>query len=539
MTPPARDNWTERLGAWLAFALPALLAVRLGLLAHGRALVDLDAQAAAYRAWQVFHLQDHANLALIGFAQPPLHALLYVPLAAFAPRLLVSGLAAPLVGALFLGLAVLMLWRFGRSLGLPAWLLVLVAAAFTLHPLVLGYATLGSRAMVLIFLMLGLSCSLVDWVRTQRVRDIVTGGLFAAAVVLLAYATVLVVLAAALCLAWYCRRSEDEAPARAEGTLIAFLLPTLYVAAVWVLADWIIMGQFLGFWRAAMGHAAFTPLPGRELLTVVLGLLVITNPLLLAISYVQLRPGSGQRSGVPAFAMLLTALLAPTVFPTLRPGAGQTTWVALLPVAATVAGVGVTLLLVFLAEVREAGTNWRRVLSPGFVVVALGGLALAWSLQTSGQGLPTGLRGTLRGRPAFAREVGDEWRVAARLGASLRPGKHHVIGGPEAFVIGLRSEVRDRTHVASDAGVPESPWVRQLEAGSWLVLDDREGRRAADWQRMLPPYLGVKPRWRQGVWRAYELAVRPVLAPASGGQSPAGGAIIAPQGATVAPAGSH
>ncbi|MCE5240946.1 hypothetical protein LLH23_20995, partial [bacterium] len=82
----------QRLTHLLAFLLPALLALVLGLQAHGRALVDLDTIAAMGNAWRAFHWQDSANMALIGFDQPPLMALLFVPFAAFAPQMLVSGL---------------------------------------------------------------------------------------------------------------------------------------------------------------------------------------------------------------------------------------------------------------------------------------------------------------------------------------------------------------------------------------------------------------------------------------------------------------
>jgi hypothetical protein len=521
---PNAPPWRPRLADGLAFGLPFLLACVAGWQARQHGLADLGALAAAQKAWDIFHLQAHANLALIGFDQPPLLPLLHLPAAAFAPGLLVSGLAGPLLGAAFLGLSTLVLCRLGRALDLPGWVIGVVAASFCLHPLVLSYAALGARAMVLIFTLLGLSASLVLWARTDRLRDLVTGGLFAAAAVLLAYETLALVVAAAAFIAWRCRRGPATAPARAEGTLIAFLLPTAYVAAVWVIADWVIMGELLHFWRAPLVRAlAVGREASRDWLQPLLTVVIIANPLLLGLVYGHLRRTQSPPTGTPAAGMLVAAILSPLVFITLRPvGEDGGPWMALMPVAAAAVGVGAVLLVAFLSDLWRAGADWRRVMSPGLAVIAVGSLVLAYDMQFSHRGLPVGLRSPLRGYPAFAARVSEEWAVGDRLRGQLPTGSRNVIAGSLAFVVAFRAEAGQGTAV-SDA--PDPPGVGPslgLTPGSLLLLRDPDHVYGPEWQ-VAVPRLHLAPLWTLGAWTCHECREGP---PAAGGQSPSAGAII-------------
>lgn len=500
--------WVRRLGDWLAFLLPALLATYCGWRAHTQGLADLETQAAARKAWDVFHLQTHANLALIGFDQPPMLALLHVPAAAFAPALLTSGLAGPLLGAVFLGLSAVVLVRLGRALDVPGWLLAVVVGLYAGHPLVLGWAALGARAMPLAFVLLGLAASLVLWARSGRVRDLVTGGLLAAAAILLAYEAAAIVLAAAIYVTW--RSRGGEVPGRAEGTLIAFLLPAAYAAAVWVLADWLIMGQWGHFWRVMMVRALTV---GREaapdVLSPLLTTVVIANPLALALTYAHLRRSQAPQTGVPAVHLLIAALLSPLVFITLRPVAEDgTPWLALGPVAAAVVGVGAVLLVAFVSDIVKAGTEWRRVVTPGLVVIAVGTLLLAGDAQRSGRGLPVGARSVLSGRPAFAASVSEEWELGQALRRQLPAGRVHVIAGSRAYLVALQARTGPNVTVSETPRPPTDAAGLGLGPGSWVILRDPEETAVARWQQALPTSTLVQVGGSRA-WRCYEVGPGP------------------------------
>jgi len=512
-----------RLAHILAFLLPALLALVLGLQAHGRALVDLDTIAAMGNAWRAFHWQDSANMALIGFDQPPLMALLFVPFAAFAPQMLVSGLAAPVLGAVFLGLSSLIIWRLGRSLGLPWWLALGLCGVFALHPLVLSYAMLGSRAMVLTFVLLGLSASLVSWQREQRVRDVLTGSFFAAAALLLAYETVVLVAAAAAYLAIFCRQERDREPAKAEGLLIAFLMPAAYVALVWIGANWAIMGNPWHFWPAPpeiLEHQLQQP----EVLSAALAVAVAANPLLLALVYHGLRL---KLSGytVPAAYLLLAALAAVLLLPHLSTmPEGARAWVQHFSVPAAALGVGIVLVVALVAQLLEAGRSGqvRQVLSPGLLIVACCSVFVS---VTQHERLPRGPRSVLAGRPAFARDVTGEWALADRLREVWNPALGHLVRGEQAYVVALRAEARQNVVVLNErADLATYPLA--LGPGSYVALvEDLLSEAVA--QRVRPRVLA--PAWRQTpphglCWSVYQVRAAP---PTANGQPPPPGAIIA------------
>lgn len=493
-----------RLTHILVFLLPALLALYLGLQAHARALVDLDTVAAMGNAWRVFHWQDTANMALIGFDQPPLMALLFVPFGAFAPKMLVSGIAAPILGAVLLGLSALIIWRLSRSLGLSPWLAGLLAAIFTLHPLVLSYAMVGSQGIVLTFVLLGLSASLVSWRREQRVRDVLTAGFFAAAAILLAYETVVLVVAAALYFAARCRQESDRPPAKAEGLLIAFLLPAAYVAGVWIAANWAIMGSPWHFWQhEASGLRADT----GGVLSAALAIALAANPLLLALLYHGLRRLAG--FAAPAAWLVVVSLLAVLLFPHLRSLSGERYgWTEHVAVAACALGAGWALLVALAAQLAAARRDGslRHVLSPGLMIIACGSCFLAYTQQVQNHVLPVGVRTALRGHPAFATPVADEWAAGDRLRGTFTPNMRHVIAGPTAYVVALRSEARQNVFVSSHSEAQPGARHGDLGAGSLLLISPADERARASWQRQKPE-LRLELRWQQGPLACYQFAV--------------------------------
>jgi hypothetical protein len=505
--------------------LPAALAYLVGWLALQRDLVDYNSLSAAAHAWDVFHRQPQANMALIGFVQPPLPALLYLPAAVFFPGWLASGYAAPLLGSLLLGASCVVLYGLCRTLGCRPWLTVLVLALFALHPLTLSLAALGAPAMVLVFALLGLARSLVLWGRNERVRDLVAGAMYAAAAILTAYETSLLVVAAAVFILQRCRRHPGPTPARAEGTLITFLLPAVYVAGVWLIANWAIMGDPLHFWRLTLPREA-TPLsPHQNWLPQVLAVMLVCQPLLLALLVAALRGRQGVAVGAPAAGLLLAGLLAPLIFPTLRTTAtGSAAWPALLPVAGAALGAGIVLLATIAATFSAAGTRQRQILTPGLLIIAMGSLLMAWQVQVTGQGVPAGFRSVLRGYPALAHAATTEWAVARRLGDLPGSAHHHYLAGPTAFAVALAAGLDERTEILPEP-VPSAQII--VEAGSLIILEQARAAQREQWARLLPPHLGLQPIWSEGDWQALQVVPRPRVG--AGGQQPSTGAIMPPE----------
>ena len=556
----------RRIANILAFVFPALLAYQVGLLALGRHLVDWNSLAAAAHAFDVFHKLPQANMALIGFVQPPLPALLYLPLSYVCPNWLATGYCAPVIGAVFLGLSALLLVHLGQALRLRWWVYGAVTALFVVHPLVLSYAALGHPALILVFAYIGLAKGLLGWHRDQTVRDLVAAAIYGAVAVLVAYEAAAPVLAAALFILGCCRTRglsgtrgrgfqprlparmpADQgaasgleapppkggpaegaptegaptegapaegapaacAPARAEGTLIAFLLPAVYVAAVWLVANWVIMGTPLYFWRMTLAgtqQLPVKPVDGWLQPVVIVGFMV--QPLLLALIYNDLRPASVSRRGTPVAWLALAALFSPLLFPTLRTtSAGAALWAPLMPIAAAGAGLGFPLLLAFANSFAEtAAVQRRRLVSAGFTIIALASLVMALHLQTHRMGLPTGFRSTFTGYEASSHTDVDERAAAERLRQGLNPTMRNYIAGWPGFAIALYSGLVGSIEVLPTAEPP--PGDLGLQAGSTIVLLANGHDARAAWQARLPRHLALAPKWTIGKWTGYRVTVK-------------------------------
>lgn len=492
----------------LAFLLPALLALYVGQLALTRHLVDWNALAAAAHAYDVFHRLPQANMALIGFVQPPLPALIYLPLSILAPGCLASGCAALVVGALFMGLSALLLYRLAHDLSLSPFIGAALVIIFALHPLILSYAALGAPAIILIFTYLGLARAMIGWHRTESVRDLVVAAIYSAAAIIVAYEAAIPVLATALLILSYCRRAPKTEASKAEGTLIAFLLPVSYVAAVWLLCNWLIMGHPLYFWRETLSTQAPPPLlPGQSWVNAVLLTVIAAMPLLFALVYDHLlavlraRRDEPAPPGLPVATLALAALISPAIFPTLRVAAtGPAVWPILMPLVAAAIAFGYALIPALIARYRTGATRP----SAGLLIIAVGCLVLSYHLNTTGQGLPNGFRSVMSGYAALGHTDTDERTAAASLQSALKPSTRNLIAGWPGFAIALYARTGATVEVLPTSLPPAADL--QLESGSTVVLLN-EPDVLASWQARLPRHLRLSPTFTAGKWTGYTVAL--------------------------------
>jgi hypothetical protein len=288
-----RVSRLEGTAVFLAGAAVCLVA-GLAALRSGRA--DLNALAALSHALDVVHKEPRLNLALIGFVDPPLPALLYLPFCGFAPALAASGLACPLLGAVLLGLCAVALNGLGAQAGLPGPIRWALVAVLVLHPVILSLAALGSPGILLAFSVLAGGRALMRWSRDEGFRDLLTCSLFLTAAVLTRYEALTLALTAVAYVGWRTLRA-GEGWARTEGTLIALLLPLLYCGAVWVGANWAILGDPWNFWHA-LSAAPTTPVAGTDWATSLLWVALLCFPPVFGVLYHELRE-VGPRDGLP------------------------------------------------------------------------------------------------------------------------------------------------------------------------------------------------------------------------------------------------
>jgi hypothetical protein len=161
-----------------------------------------------------------------------------------------------LLSSAFLG-ALISAWL--RNCGLTALTRITVALSVTASPLMMREVMKGSSEPLFALLVFSAFCLLLHWWRTDQLRSLAYLAIVTALALLTRYqAVVLMSVIAGFVLVHLIQRRKSES--YAEATLIVLLIPSLYVAGLWVIANWLIMGEpffFLRGLRNTTGESRF------------------------------------------------------------------------------------------------------------------------------------------------------------------------------------------------------------------------------------------------------------------------------------------
>jgi hypothetical protein len=207
----------------------------------------------------VWH-NDPPKLAAIGFVFPPLTTMTFLPFTIAKP-LATSLVALPLVSSIFGGSMVVAMNRLLARCSMPGPQRWLMLALFALNPLVIFYAGNGMSEVVYLAL---LTCALycfMSWFLTAQPRFLVVAALVFSLLVLLRYSFGIWAIVIAVMMALGLGR-RGAAKDESEGTLVAFLAPLVYAVGVWVLFNWLIVGDLLGWLSSSGAFAVNAPQPG-------------------------------------------------------------------------------------------------------------------------------------------------------------------------------------------------------------------------------------------------------------------------------------
>jgi hypothetical protein len=474
-----------------------------------RNAVDWRALAAAAHAADILRQEPIVNLALIGFVEPPLPTLLQLPFVWLLPEAAQCGQTVWLLGALVGGLTVLLLNGACAGLGVGRpWRWVLCALV-TLNPVFLGLAALGAPDGLYVLLLLGAGWALLRWQRDARLRDLISGSLYLSFACLTRYDAVLVAGVAAAVVSYTALRRGGRW-AQLEGTLITFLLPVAYLSALWVLANWLILGDAWHFWREAWRPpwSGRVPFMGEP----VMNALVACTPLLGALWWAVW----GGACGRPRLALgPAVTLLSPAAALAIAPGPlrlwvdhAQTSRLPLQPVPELLApALAACLLLVpamlgDLVPIFSRKTYAKEVCLAG--AAALLALAALYLTEPANRAYVSP-RATLSGLPLTADDAGSTRSVAARLAASP-PGNTLVVAGWPGYAVTLYAG-RTSGKVLLPAARPPAEPIKARPVGGLLVRDRSLGaypEARSRWETQLGARLGTTPAWVEGEWAYWE-----------------------------------
>ncbi len=438
---------------WAVVAL-VLAAGWVGHEAQARHRVNWDGLAACASAYRVLYSGERPSLSEIGFAKPPLTALLMTPLGWIDADFLQSGAAAMLMGIASLMVAVMWAVSFLRRLGLAEWMAALLAIVFFTHPLVMSLYVGGSpSAHYFTLTLIGLG-ALAMWMAEMKLRDLIAASVGLGLAGLCDHLGLIVAAAATVAVAVRMATAgeggEPSAPGRrkdgkrqraAEGAALLFGIVPAYFYGLWVLAGWAIVGTPFESWQDWV-QASAADLPSFYLawhITLACGVWLGVAILGTAVRAEGLRPAARHILAVTLGTVLVVVVGGLSVGG--RIVGHRYTWATAGPVALLVeAGVLVTAGLVF-AEVRRGGwwsesRVWRTLGIAALVVMGL------WSAGSGLRGAwPAGYADLFAGRIGVAGDYREAEHLAALTGwlKSARPAPPavYMMVRPPAFAVGL------------------------------------------------------------------------------------------------------
>lgn len=190
------------------------------------------------RALMVWH-NDPAKLSAIGFDYPPLATLLIAPLAIF--RGLVTSLAVvPLASAVFAAFTMVAFNTMMRRALIAGPLRYAVLLALGANPMVLLYATTGTRHFVWIALVVTALGALLGWYITADVRFVMLAGISFSIAALAGYTSLTFFALSAIMIGAILARLGADGT-EVEGTVVGFASPTVYVIALWTIFNFILL----------------------------------------------------------------------------------------------------------------------------------------------------------------------------------------------------------------------------------------------------------------------------------------------------------
>ncbi len=191
---------------------------------------------------------------------PPLPVLVRLPLVALLPA--TDAPAASIAVSAGAGaLCVLLMAMLGRDWHLGRARAVLVAG-LSLNPWFLRHAVDGSTHTTTLVFVLLTAHTLMRWLATDSLRYMVTFGLCAGLLLLTSFELTPWLLAGVLLLV-ILRRGRDGNAGEKRAALLLAVLPAVYLFGLWILMNWLIMGDGFFFlrslFRASLWRARVEP----------------------------------------------------------------------------------------------------------------------------------------------------------------------------------------------------------------------------------------------------------------------------------------
>ncbi len=225
-----------------------------------------DAASRVANAFFVLYIQP-PHLASIDFVWNPLPSLMELPFMLFVPLfkpMATAALAGVIVTSLFAAGTAVLIYRNCTRFNVPAWLTLVLTALYAFNPFIFVYGFNGMSEVMFIFFVVLSITQLVQWIYDESPMHLFWIGVALALAFLIRYEAIAFAAAVFLAVVFfmlkkrYYSRNKKSIWSYFEGTAIVLFVPLVASVVLWILANWIFMGDPLYFLTSEYSNEAYT-----------------------------------------------------------------------------------------------------------------------------------------------------------------------------------------------------------------------------------------------------------------------------------------
>lgn len=213
-----------------------------------------DAMSRTLHAWQVF-FSAYPKLTNIGFIWAPLPTLLQLPLV-LIPPLRADGLSGNILTAIMGALTAVTINQTLRLWPIERLYRYAIMAAFVLNPMILFYSSNGLSEMTFVFFTILSIHLLILWQRSEHYMYLGLLGMSVAMAFLARYDTVVHAMLLIGVIWIVSLKMPESSFAKSQALIVFFGVPVIFATGLWVMFNWMFMGDALHFVRGEYSNAA-------------------------------------------------------------------------------------------------------------------------------------------------------------------------------------------------------------------------------------------------------------------------------------------
>ncbi len=226
-------------------------------------LVFRDAVSRTEKAFLVF-FDNSAKISSIGFIWTPLPSILQLPLVIFKP-LAKYGFSGNIISALFGALSCLYIYKFLNKSHLNFFSKIIFLLLFGLNPMIILYSANGMSEIIFVFFIILASWHLIKWNKTKRMTELILLGIILSLAFFTRYETIPLAITIGFLVIFLNYGKIKTRFNEIQGSIVLYFLPILFSVFLWIVANWLIMGDPFYFLRGEYSNIEQSNFIGGEL----------------------------------------------------------------------------------------------------------------------------------------------------------------------------------------------------------------------------------------------------------------------------------